>query len=112
MEQLQLTIEQAQHAGRMAALQAAEHADREMEDWSTEASCLLIDFARDIAAGQPFLLEDAREWAERGGFPQPPDRRAWGHIALAMKRAGHITPCGYAPARTSRGGPKTLWRLA
>lgn len=106
------TLEQAQEAGKQGALVAAKHADAEIADWATDAAILFVDYARDVMKGQPFLTEDAREWAEKGGFPPPPDRRAWGFISMSMHRAGHVTQCGYAPARTSNGSPKVLWRAA
>ena len=104
------TLEEAKQAGQLGALEASQHADAETSDWSTDAAILFVDFARDVKKGEPFLTEDAREWAEKGGFSPPPDRRAWGFISMSMHRAGHVTQCGYAPARTSNGSPKVLWR--
>lgn len=105
------TLEQATHAGQQGALAAAEHAEAESMGWTQQASILFMDYARDVVLGQPFLTEDARAYAESKGLPLPPDNRAWGFIAKAMREAGHITFAGYAPAKSSNGSPKNLWRI-
>lgn len=104
------TLAQAQHAGQQGALFAAEHADNVEQTWSQKAGILFVDYARDVALGQPFLTEDARSWAECQGLPPPPDKRAWGFIAKAMREANHTTFAGYAPAKSSNGSPKCQWR--
>ena len=108
----QLTIDEAIARGRAGALAAAERADKEESSWAVKASILFVDYARDVAKGKPFLTETARAWAESQGLPPPPDNRAWGFIAKAMREAGHIVFDGYAPAKTSNGSPKTQWRHA
>jgi hypothetical protein len=108
----QMTIDDAIHKGQMAAMAASLKADELSPDWSTGAALLFVQFASDVAKGEPFLMEDAREWAERGGWPSPPDRRAWGHVVKAMKVAGRVVSCGFGRARTSNGSPKVLWKLA
>jgi len=105
------TLADAQHAGQQGAMVAAVHADKVEESWSQKASVLFLDYARDIVKGQPFLTEDARAWAESQGLPPPPDGRAWGFVAKAMREANHVLFAGYAPAKSSNGSPKCLWRL-
>lgn len=107
-----MTLEQSKQAGQIGAMHAAMHADKEEAAWSVKASILFVDYARDIAKGKPFLTETARAWAESQGLPPPPDNRAWGFVAKAMREAGHIVFDGYAPAKTSNGSPKTQWRHA
>lgn len=56
-------------------------------------------------------VEEIREWATAKGLPDPPDRRAWGSAARAAIRQGIIAPTGgYAPARSSHGSGKRLYR--
>ena len=107
---MSVTLEQARRTGEQSAMHAALHADATIDGWTVQASVLFVDYARDIAKGQPFLTEEVREWAEDGGLPSPPDRRAWGHIAKAMKMAGHVTNAGFRAARSSNGSPKVAWR--
>jgi len=103
-------LEQAQHAGYQGALFAATKADKVEGSWTEQAAILFVDYARDVALGQPFLTEDARAWAESQGLPPPPDNRAWGHIAKSMSTAKHTVFAGYAPAKSSHGSPKCMWR--
>lgn len=104
------TMSDAIRSAEQGAFIAATHADKVEESWTERASVLFVDYANDVAKGQPFLVEDARAWAEQQGLPKPPDNRAWGFVAKAMRQAGHIIFSGYAPAKSSRGSPKTLWR--
>jgi hypothetical protein len=105
------TLAEAQHAGQQGALTAAQHADWDSMGWTQKASILFLDYARDVMLGQPFLTEDARAYAETKGLALPPDNRAWGFIAKAMRESGHIVFAGYAPAKSSNGSPKCQWRL-
>lgn len=107
----QTTLSDAVRAGQKGALAAAEHADWESMGWTQQASILFLDYARDVMLGQPFLTEDARAYAESRGLPPPPDNRAWGFIAKAMRESKHVIFAGYAPAKTSNGSPKCQWRL-
>jgi hypothetical protein len=108
----QPSLSEAIANGKTGALNAALHADSNEAEWSIKASILFIDYARDVMKGKPFLTESAREWAEDQGLSTPPDNRAWGHVTRAMREAGHIVFDGYAPAKTSNGSPKCLWRFA
>ena len=107
----QMTLDEAFRAGQRGALAAAQHADWDTMAWTQKAGILFLDYARDVMLGKPFLTEDARAWAESQGLPLPPDNRAWGFIAKAMRESGHVIFAGYAPAKTSNGSPKCQWRL-
>lgn len=105
-EQMELAWQGAQ-AGMMAAL---DHANRESVDWGTSATQFFTNYTMQFGE-TPFMTEDVRDWAEENGLPPPPDRRAWGAIAIAAKRAGLVKSMGYAPQKSanSHGAPKTLW---
>lgn len=60
---------------------------------------------------QPCTIEQLRAWATSKGLPLAPDERAWGAVTRAAIRQGVIEPTGgYAPARSSNGSPKRLYR--
>lgn len=89
---------------------AADHAERETEGWNTMA---FEAFVRYVAAiKEPFMTEDVRNYAEALGMPEPPDKRAWGSVAMRAKKAGLIVSMGYAPQQSlnSHKAPKTLWK--
>lgn len=96
--------------GMMAAV---EHANRETENWSTRASVMFATYVS-LHPGETFMTEDVRDWAEAVGMPTPPDRRAWGAVAMAARRAGLIKSLGYAPQKSANAhrAPKTLWIAA
>lgn len=102
-----LSSELADEAGITGALLAASHADREIHNWSDDALSFFELYAQQKPDG--FLTEDVRTWAEKMGFPPPPDERAWGHIAKKAAKAGVVVPIGYAKARSSNNSPKVLW---
>lgn len=92
---------------------AASHADRTYEGWSDDA----LEFFRLFAhqrGGEFFMTEDVRAWAEKMGFPPPPDNRAWGHVAKRAAMDGVVRRIGYDKQRsaTCHGSPKTLWANA
>lgn len=99
------------------ASRAVAHAERVQADWQARATQMVARFAGAKAAynhpdHEPWLAEEARAYAEREGVPPPPDGRAWGAVMQACRRAGLIVPCGYAPAVSSNGSPKTMWKRA
>lgn len=55
----------------------------------------------------PFLAEEIRSGLPLGDLL---DAREVGTIMRSLHRQGIIEPCGFAPAITSNGSPKTLWR--
>lgn len=90
---------------------ARQRAERECGDqWTHDAAVYLRDYARHTF-GEPFLLEDARE-ASRPRLTQPQNGKAWGAAVQLACRQGWIQKAGYAPARSSNGSPKCLWKTA
>lgn len=98
----QPTLFDAVAAGRAGTDAAASHADPRWLDaarWHIRA----------LLPGQTFLAEQiARSVEERGLVTS--DRRALGAVIREAASAGLIEPAGFAPARTSHGSPKRLWR--
>jgi hypothetical protein len=88
--------------GHAMAEIAADHAG---EDWKDRAYSAFLAFA---ATKKTFITEEAREACDVG---EPPDRRAWGAIALRAKREGRIKAIGFANAkdRAVHGNVVTLW---
>lgn len=80
------------------------------DDWKRRA----LGYVREFAAmtSKPFLAEQIREFAEQRGFESPPDARAWGSVMQQAQREGVVQAFAFAPARSSNGSPKTLWRAA
>ena len=105
------SLADARARGLAAAESAADHADRTHIDWSARALELFCEYAS-LMPGKKFLVEDAREFATQAGLEQPPEPRAWGHIVKQAQRMGWVESAGFAPARTSNGSPKVVWRCA
>jgi len=82
-------------------------ADQDLADWRDRAAKVIGIYAMNHGE---FLIEDVVQFAAKKDFPEPPDPRAWGGAAVRAKALGYIEGCGYAPAKTSKGGPKRLWR--
>jgi hypothetical protein len=101
-------IERARRRGHRAAALAAAHADRVRGDWTDRAMAWTGAFA-DRRGDVPWLMEEAREFAEAGGLEAPPDKRAWGHVVQALKRKGVLRSVGTGAARSSHGSPKVRW---
>lgn len=88
---------------------AITHAEQVHAGWHEEALGYVRAFVR-VTEG-PFLLEEARRWAEGGGLVPPPDARAWGAVIRAAQRACVVAATG--DYRTDRwGSPKHLWAAA
>ena len=94
--------------GHAAAKAAADHADREIAEWTKRAIALFSVYARKSTG--PFLTEEARQYAESHGLQEPPDSRAWGHVAKAAQKAGIVVSAGFGAAKSSNGSPKVLWK--
>lgn len=94
--------------GHAAAKAAADRADRHIDEWTEKAVALFAQYARQST--QPFLTEEARQYAESHGLPEPTDGRAWGHVAQKCKREKVVVPVGFGSAKSSNGSPKVLWR--
>lgn len=88
---------------------AVDHANRVESEWSGQALGLLVAFAK--SNGGPFLIEEARRYAESNGLPLPPDARSWGAVTRRAKGKGRIEKTGGASAAASSNcSLKPLWR--
>jgi hypothetical protein len=105
---MQQDLFSASEKGHAAAEAAAARADREIDDWTQKAVALFAEYASQ--AFDPFLTEEARQYAESHGLSSPPDGRAWGHVAKKCQRAGVVTSAGFGAAKSSNGSPKVLWK--
>lgn len=105
--QQQDLLEQATAAGHDGAERAAQHADRVSMGWTEQACEAVARYA--VRSSDPWLLEDARQYAELNGLSAPPDKRAWGQVVLLLKKRGLIHSAGFGMARSSNGSPKVLW---
>lgn len=81
------------------------------DPWTLSAATYLRLYANKIGRGATFLLEDARA-ASIGRVAEPDNQKAWGAAAVLAAREGWIMKCGFGPAQSSNGSPKTLWRAA
>lgn len=77
-------------------------------EWQTQALGYVREFASRVTG--TFLAEDVREYAQERGFADPPDARAWGVVMQRAQRERVVQSYAYAPARSSNGSPKVLWR--
>lgn len=109
MNQLPIDFTAAMDRRDLGVQRAADHANRVESEWTGQAIGFLTTFAHDI--GRPFLIEEARAWAESKGCPPPPDARAWGSVARRCAAKKRIEKCGYGPAASSNCSPKVLWKL-
>lgn len=107
MQQMQLDAWDLAQQGMSAALA---NANKNVSDWGERAANLFGCYV-ELHGDKPFMTEDVRDWSEKQGLPPPPDRRAWGAIAVAAKKAGRIRSLGYAPQKSlnAHRAPKTLW---
>lgn len=105
----QLRLDLAEDRAVAGMTRAVEHADRTTDGWRFQALSLLVAYAHEVR--KPFLVEDARRWAEARGLEPPPDGRAYGAVVrMAARRV--LKQAGYGPAASSNGSPKVLWELA
>lgn len=104
-----MQMEIALDRGHSAARAAAEKAEEVAPGWMDEAALQIFKFAirhRDHA----FTIEQAR--AECMPTPEGADARSWGHVTRLAVKLGWIEATGgYAPAASSNGSPKRLYRL-
>lgn len=89
---------------------AADNANAHDSEWTGQALGMLIAFA--VEVNRPFLIEEAREWAEAHELPPPPTAKAWGPVTKTAERKGRIRKCGAAPANSSNRSLKHLWEKA
>lgn len=95
----------------VGAERAARKADRVNGNWSERALSRFVEFS--LSCGK-FTTEDVWLEAEKEGFPPPPDRRAWGAVALRAKRSGKVRHTGYRHSRVahSHTRPVSVWEAA
>jgi len=88
---------------------AADHANRAHGEWGEQAYGALRRFLAMLRPDE-FTTEDVREWSDT--IPEPPDRRAWGHVMMRAARAGEIRKVGYRAHRdpSRHKGVSTVWR--
>ena len=81
-------------------------ADKAGEQWKQRAFDAFVNYAK---AHKQFLTEDVRMSNEDVG--NPPDKRAWGHIAVSAKKQGVIKKIGfqYSTDAASNPSPMSLW---
>ena len=102
-------LAKAVETGHQQATRAAQKADQASPGWLDMATELTAWYARKYAGG-PFLMEQARAYAETQGLPKPTDPRAWGQVARRLKQAGQLEMVGFAAAVSSNGSPKCRWQ--
>lgn len=89
----------AARAARDAGIaRAADHADRSSEDWSDRAFSAFVSTAKRLPY---FTTEQARQLAP-DDLPDPPDKRAWGHVARRAVREGIVERAGFVTADDPR----------
>lgn len=111
--QLELNLAAARARGDRGAERAASKADRAVHGWVDRAAEAVRDFVLHNLAGmtREFTIETVRVRAKDFGLPDPPDARAWGHVTRRAVQLGYIEATGgYAPAASSNGSPKRLYR--
>lgn len=96
-------------AGIAGMTSAAEHAEADSPGWGERALSAAVR-AMSMQSGN-FTMEHIRYVAHFYiGLGMPPDLRAWGAVTQKLIRAGVIERVGYAPAASSHGSPKPLYR--
>lgn len=66
---------------------AATHADRVHDGWTAAA----LERVKAAAQREETLTcESVRQKAESDGFPQPPDKRAWGRVMQMAAKSGWV----------------------
>lgn len=107
--QYQLIFE-AQKARDKGIQQAVDHANAVTPSWCDRAVEMFLAYCQEHK-GKSFMTEDVRWYAENLGLPEPPDKRAWGGVAMIVKKRGLIRGNGYAPQKAVNAhcAPKTVW---
>lgn len=97
--------------GARGMRRAAEHAERESDGWIERAVTVLRTAAQVAKPEDEFTIEQLRADGWSRLLPEPPDLRAWGSATQIAARRGFIEKTGgYAPATSSNGSPKPLYR--
>jgi len=88
---------------------AIDHADRVEENWQGRAFSIFQSYAR---SHDTFATEDVRSYALETGFPDAPDPRAWGAVAMKAVRSGLIKPSHFelAKGKSQHRTPIRVWK--
>ena len=107
LPQLTIDFDAAVRARELGMQRASDHANEAESEWTGQALAHLVAFALEV--GRPFLIEEARAYAEGKGLPAAPDARAWGTVARRAMAKKRITKVGFGAAASSNCSPKVLW---
>lgn len=107
-KQMEMRLKVAKKRGALAAQSCADAAERRNPGWVEKAYAAFLTYAKFYGPSKQFTTEDVRTMT---GVPTAPDARAWGSIAMRLKREGIIVAVGYRSVESSNGSPKTLWQL-
>jgi hypothetical protein len=92
---------------------AARAAERRVTEWVSKAAQALKTGAAilHLKGTEEFTIERLRDLVQ-GSVPKPPDGRAWGSATRYAATCGYIEriPGHFAPAASSNGSPKPLYR--
>lgn len=94
--------------GHDKAQLAADRVERNDPDWKAGA----LQFVKHWSRKRTFLAEEALAAYRNAGGRIAGDARAWGWVFVVGQKEGWLQGAGFAPAVTSNGSPKTLWRGA
>jgi hypothetical protein len=80
--------------------------------WGERAYALLRAFIARYPKDTVFMIEDVRAFA-KAQIEEPPDRRAWGAVAVRARRAGLIEKFGYQTHKdpVRHMGASMSWRI-
>jgi hypothetical protein len=108
--QLPIDFTAAMERRDVGMARAVDHANAVESEWSGQAIGMLTAFAAEV--GRPFLIEEARAWAEAHGLPTPPDARSWGAVTKRASAKQRIRKVGFGAAASSNNSPKVKWEKA
>ena len=89
-------------------------ADKARDGWLEDAAFYLGNFARTVAQGCDFLVEDAIQTAPEA--LRPANAKAWGAAVLRARRTGLLAPARLEDGSRRYGvgrinaSPKPMWR--
>lgn len=108
--QLTLALDGSIDRGRAGAARAAKAAEKKCIDWLAKAHRALLSEVQKHSHQDVFTIEQLRVGLA-GVVEDPSDLRAWGAVTIKAIAERHIVKTGeYAPAASSNGSPKPLYR--
>ncbi len=100
----------AKASANVGIQRAADRAERTEPGWVDQAAEALRKIVLASSLQRTFTIDQARHWC-RHDVADPPDGRAWGAVTRRALKLGYIVATdGYAPAASSNGSPKRLYR--